>query len=932
MAFIGAPRQGRSKLAGARAGRNLSRVRAAERIFAGHMNTPTRSALQGLVALALLAAAGCHAAAGPGPGPAPAPVQYPFRNPDLPEAVRVADLIGRLSLEEKVSQMMNSAAAIPRLGIPAYDWWSEGLHGVAAAGRATVFPQAIGLAASWDTALMHRVATVIGIEARAKHNETIRRNGGASGIFQGLTFWSPNINIFRDPRWGRGMETYGEDPYLTGRMAVAFVRGMQGTDPRYLRVVATPKHYAVHSGPDPLRHQFDAVVDERDLRETYLPAFRAAVTEAGAQSVMCSYNRVDGAPACANRRLLGDILRDEWHFSGYVVSDCDAVDDIRTGHKMAADNAQAAAMAVRAGDDLNCGRAFASLVDAVRGGLVAESEVDTALGRLIRAKLRLGMFDPPSRVAYARIPYSENGSPEHRALALEATRKSVVLLQNDGTLPLRRGLGTIAVIGPNADDEESLLGNYNGLPSDPVTPLAGIRAKVGPGTDVLYARGSDLAAGTPSLVPIPASALATDTGAGATSGLTGAYYANRTMSGAPAATRTDQGVDFDWWDVAPVPALPADTFSIRWTGWLLPPVTGRYSLGVSALGAVRLYLDDSVLVQSGWPGTRSHEVDLVAGQPRRMRLEFVGRQPNAVMHLIWGAPDAHLLDDAVAAARRADAVILCLGLSPRLEGEEMPVHIPGFEGGDRTSLDLPAPQQQLLEAVAAVGKPTILVLLNGSAVAVTWAAEHVPAIVEAWYPGQAAGTAIADVLFGDYNPAGRLPITFYKSVDQLPAFTDYRMAGRTYRYFTGEPLFPFGFGLSYTRFVYRDLQVPASVRAGDSVWVSAEVENAGQGAGEEVVEVYVGTAAATVPAPVRALAGIRRIALQPGERRRVTVTLTPRQLSLIDASGNRVVEPGDYEISVGGKQPGFGGRADAATTSVVMGRFTVTGRRFSIVR
>ncbi|MGA2381858.1 MAG: glycoside hydrolase family 3 C-terminal domain-containing protein [Gemmatimonadales bacterium] len=897
------------------------------------MTTHTRSAIQGLLALAFAAAAGCHPAVGHQAGPAaPAPVAYAFQNPDLPVDARVADLIGRLTLEEKVGQMMNSAAAIPRLGIPAYDWWSEGLHGVAAAGRATVFPQAIGLAATWDTALMHRVATVISIEARAKHNETIRRNAGVSAIFQGLTFWSPNVNIFRDPRWGRGQETYGEDPYLTGRMAVSFVKGMQGDDPRYLRVVSTPKHYAVHSGPDPERHRFDAAVDERDLRETYLPAFRAAVTEANAQSVMCSYNRVDGTPACANQRLLGEILRNEWHFDGYVVSDCDAVDDIREGHKMAADNAQASAMAVRAGDDLNCGSAFRDLVDAVHRGLIPEAEVDTSLGRLIRAKIRLGMFDPPSRVAYARIPYSENGSPEHRALAVEATRKAIVLLKNDGTLPLRRGLRTIAVIGPNADDEETLLGNYNGLPANPVTPLAGIRAKVGAGTEVLYARGSDLAASTPSLVPIPASALMTDTGAGAKPGLTGAYYANRTMSGPPAATRIDAVVNFDWWDVAPVPQLPADTFSIRWTGWLVPPVTGRYSLGVSALGLVRLFLDDSVLVLSGWPGTRSADVDLVAGKPHRIRLEMLGRQPNAVMHLTWGVPNPHLLDDAVAAARRADAVILCLGLSPRLEGEEMPVHIPGFEGGDRTSLDLPAPQEQLLEAVAAVGKPTVLVLLNGSAVAVNWAAEHLPAIVEAWYPGQAAGTAIADVLFGDHNPAGRLPVTFYKSVDQLPAFTDYRMAGRTYRYFTGEPLFPFGYGLSYTRFAYRDLQVPASVRAGDSVQVSAEVENAGSVVGEEVVEVYVSNKSATIPVPIRALAGIERISLSPGERRRVTFTLTPRQLSLIDAAGQRVVEPGDYEISVGGKQPGFTGLADAATTGVVIGRLSVTGERFPIPR
>ena len=899
------------------------------------MTTP-RALARSSSLLALLAGAACHAAAPAGPpAPAAAPAGgvaaaapdsvLPFRNPDLPLGARVADLVGRLTLEEKVGQMMNSAAAVPRLGIPAYDWWSEGLHGVAANGRATVFPQAIGLAATWDTGLMHRVASVISIEARAKHNETLRRNGGNSPIFQGLTFWSPNVNIFRDPRWGRGQETYGEDPFLTGRMAVAFVKGMQGDDPRYLRVVSTPKHYAVHSGPDPERHRFDAVVDDRDLRETYLAAFRAAVTEADAQSVMCSYNRVDGTPACANPRLLTEILRHEWGFDGYVVSDCDAVDDIREGHKLAADDAQASAMALHAGDDLNCGRAFRGLVDAVHRGLVSEAEVDTALGRLIRAKIRLGMFDPPGRVPYANIPYSENGSAEHRALALEATRKSIVLLKNDGTLPLRRGLGTIAVIGPNADDEETLLGNYNGLPADPVTPLAGIRAKAGAGTQVLYARGSDLAPGTPSLVPIPASALVTDTGAGAKPGLTGTYFPNRTGAGAPVATRTDAQVRFDWWDVAPVPQIPADSFSIRWTGWLVPPVSGRYALGVSALGLVRMYLDDSVLVQSGWPGTRSAEVDLVAGRPRRIRIEFVGRQPNAMVHLIWGVPDPQLLDDAVAAARRADAVVLVLGLSPRLEGEEMPVHIPGFEGGDRTSLDLPAPQERLLEAVAAVGKPTVLVLLNGSALSVTWAAEHVPAIVDAWYPGQAAGTAVADVLFGDYNPAGRLPVTYYRSVDQLPAFTDYRMLGRTYRFFRGDVLFPFGHGLSYTRFRYRDPSVPAQVVAGQPAEISVEVENAGALAGEEVVELYVTTPDTSARAPIRSLVGFQRISLGPGERRRVAFALPPAALSAVDAAGRRVVLPGRYELSVGGKQPGMRGLADAATTEVVTARLEVVG-------
>jgi len=738
-----------------------------------------------------MAGAACHAGAPSGPPrSAAAPAVVPFRNPDLPLDARVADLVGRLTLEEKVGQLMNTAPEIPRLGVPAYDWWSEGLHGVARAGVATVFPQAIGLAATWDAGLMHQVAVVISTEARAKHHEAVRE--GRRDVYEGLTFWSPNINIFRDPRWGRGMETYGEDPFLTGRLAVAFVRGMQGDDPRYLRVVATPKHFAAHSGPEPGRHGFDAVVDQRDLEETYLPAFGAAVAEGGAQSVMCAYNRLDGTPACANSFLLRQTLRQRWGFQGYVVSDCDAVDDMRTGHKVSGDSAVVAATALKAGDDLNCGRAYRNLVDAVRRGLVTEAEVDTAVGRLFRARFRLGMFDPPERVPYAAIPYGENDSPAHRALALETARKSIVLLRNEGgLLPLRRDLRHIAVIGPNAADVDVLLGNYNGLPSEPVTPLAGIRAEVAAGTEVVYARGSEIALGTPS-------------------------------------------------------------------------------------------------------------------------------------------PDAHLLDSAVAAARRADVAVLCLGLSPRLEGEELPVRVPGFAGGDRTSLDLPAPQEALLEAVAATGTPVVLVLLNGSALSINWAAEHVPAIVEAWYPGQSAGTAVADVLFGGYNPAGRLPVTVYRSVDQLSAFTDYRMAGRTYRFFRGDALYPFGYGLSYTPFRFRDLRVPPRVRAGDSAEVSVEVENAGGVAGEEVVEIYLTALDGDARSPIRSLEGFQRVSLRPGERRRVVLSLAPGQLSTVDAGGARAVEPGRYEVSVGGRQPSASAVADAAALEVLRARFEIVGARHPV--
>jgi beta-glucosidase len=868
----------------------------------------------------LLLAALATACGSPGgwPEPADAPsAGLPFLDATLATEARVRDLIGRMTLEEKASQLQHQSAAIPRLGIPAYDWWNEGLHGVARAGRATVFPQAIGLAATWDSALIHRVATVISDEARAKHHEAARQ--GRRGIYEGLTFWSPNLNIFRDPRWGRGMETYGEDPYLAGRLAVAFVRGMQGDDPHYLKTIATPKHYAVHSGPEPDRHRFDAVVSPSDLWGTYLPHFETAIVEGGAESVMCAYNRVFGDPACASRLLLQDVLRDRWRFAGYVVSDCWAISDFHSFHGVAADEVEAAAQALRAGTDLSCGPEYRSLVAAVERGLVTEAQVDTALARLLRARFRLGMFDPPDLVPWARAAEALPSAaalvddPRHRALAREAAVKSIVLLKNDGLLPLRKDLRTIAVIGPNADDVDLLLGNYNGLPTAPVTPLQGIRDAVDPGTTVLYARGSDVAPGMPTLTVVPAAALRD---------VRGAYHAGHGFPGAPVATRADPAIDFTWWDGAPAPGLPADSFSVRWTGTLVPPASGRYALGVRAFGGARLFLEDSLLVEFSDRHvvlTQWATVDLVAGDARALRVEYFDRRADALVQLVWAPPDPRPREDAVAAARRADVVVMMLGLSPRLEGEEMPVDVPGFAGGDRVTLGLPAPQDSLLRAVVATGTPVVLVLLNGSALAIPWAAEHVAAILEAWYPGQAAGEALADVLFGDVSPGGRLPITVYRSADDLPPFDDYRMRGRTYRYFTGEPLFPFGHGLSYTTFRYRELRVPSAARRGDTISVSVEVENTGGVTADEVVQLYVSRLEASAPVPIRSLQGFRRITLRAGERRRVAFTLTPRQLALVDEDGRYVVEPGRFTISVGGKQPGFRGRADAATTGVVEG-------------
>jgi beta-glucosidase len=837
-----------------------------------------------------------------------------------------------MTLEEKISQLMSDAPAIERLGVPAYNWWNECLHGIGRAGRATVFPQAIGLAATWDTGLLFRVATAVSDEARAKHHEFVRR--GKRNIYQGLTFWTPNINLFRDPRWGRGMETYGEDPYLTARLAVAFIKGLQGDDPKYLKTVATAKHYAVHSGPESLRHTFDAVVDARDLWETYLPQFEAAVKEGGAFSVMCAYNRVDGLAACASPRLLDEILRKQWGFHGYVVSDCGAIGDIYLRHKVAGTAEEGVAKALRSGTDLNCGVEYVNLLPAARQGLIAEAEIDQALRRLLLARFKLGLFDPPSMVKYAQIPYSENDSPAHRELALEAARKSIVLLKNEGRiLPLSKSLKTIAVIGPNADDVEVLLGNYNGDPSEPVTPLEGIRRKVAPGTRVLYARGSDLADNMPSFETVPASALFTSAGADRRNGLNAEYFNSSNFDGRPHRpreltypssgrffgqvptdpkplfTRVDAQVDFHWWDGAPRPDMNDDDFGVRWTGYLSAPAGGTYQLGAMGMNAFELYFDGKPLVQFNSIHGRTYSyapVKLQAGKLYPIRLDYHEFLNDANIQLAWSRPGLNGGQQVADAVKAAEAVILVLGLSPRLEGEEMRVPVEGFRGGDRVQLGLPRVQEQLMQTVAALGKPVVLVLLNGSAVSINWARDHVPAIVEAWYPGQAAGTALADVLFGDYNPAGRLPVTFYKSAAELWPFTDYGMKGKTYRFFGGQPLFPFGYGLSYTTFAYRNLTLPKQAGAGDEVKVAVEVENIGTLAGEEVVQVYVKAVRPSQPAPIRSLEGFQRVALRPKERRTVQFTLLPRQFSHATADGRRRVEPGAFEISVGGRQPGAG--------------------------
>lgn len=852
----------------------------------------------------------------------------PFRNPALSTEERVSDLVSRMTLKEKVDQLVYTAPAIPRLGIPSYNWWNEALHGVARAGYATVFPQSITIANSWDEGLMYNVANAISDEARAKYHEFQRR--GKTGIYQGLTFWSPNININRDPRWGRGHETYGEDPFLTGRMGLQFVKGLQGDDPKYLKVVATAKHYAVHSGPEPLRHQFNANVSEVDLHETYLPAFRTLVLEAGVYSIMGAYNMFRDHPCCANP-VLYSILRNDWGFKGYIVSDCWAISDFYKYTHYAKDAAEAAAQAVLAGTDLECGYDYNNLMTAIERGLLTEADINVAVSRIFTARFKLGMFDPDDMVPYAQIPFFVNGSDYNNSLSRDAARESIVLLKNSNdVLPLKKEINTIAVIGPNADNFESLVGNYNGIPKDPVTVLKGISNKVSPETKVIYAEGSDLAEGIHNLTVIPSRYLQTPDGK---QGAMGEYYNNREMKGKPVFTRVDDQINFYWEHLSPRQDMPDDNFGIKWTTYLLPPESGDYYLGSWGSSGYEILFDGKKVISERnehHAFHKEHAVTLEAGKKYKIEVLYKNYSGDADMKLLWARPRPKMLDQAVAAAKNADATILVLGLSQRLEGEEMSIKIDGFLGGDRTNLNLPAVQEQLFEAVMATGKPVIVVLMSGGALSVNQVQNKASAIILAGYPGQQGGNAVADVLFGDYNPAGRLPVTYYKSVDQLPAFENYDMAGRTYRYFNQEPLYPFGYGLSYTTFSYSNLSIPVSVVAGDKVSVKVTVTNTGKMEGDEVVQLYLTDEKASTPRPIRQLEGFQRINLKPGESKEVVFNLDPRQFSNINNKDKRVIEPGYFTLSVGGKQPGFKGYLDPQFTQVLTGRIKITGKKVTL--
>jgi len=691
---------------------------------------------------------------------------------------RATDLVSRMTVEEKVTQMVYNSPASPRLGVPAYNWWSEALHGVARAGVATVFPQAIGLAATFDENLIYNVAEIISVEARAKFHEFQRK--GDHGIYKGLTFWSPNINIFRDPRWGRGHETYGEDPYLTGRLGVSFIKGLQGEDAKYLRTAACAKHFAVHSGPENERHSFDAVVSLKDLRETYLPAFKECVKEANVEAVMGAYNRVNGEPCCGSKMLLKETLRQEWGFTGHVVSDCWAIKDFHENHRVTSSAPESVALALNNGCDLNCGNMYLNLLIAYKEGLVTEEAIDIAVTRLMLTRMKLGLFDAAEKVSYTNINFNQNDCQQHREFALEVSKKTLVLLKNENNLlPLdRNAISSIAVIGPNANSREALTGNYFGTASNYVTVLEGIREAVGNNMVVSYAQGCHLYRG---------------------------------------------------------------------------------------------------------------------------KVENLGEERDRFA-------------EAVSTAERADVVVMCMGLDASIEGEEGDVSNE-YASGDKLGLNLPGLQQELLEVIYETGKPIILVLLAGSALAVTWADEKIPAIIQAWYPGAEGGKALASVIFGECSPTGKLPITFYRTTEELPSFTDYSMKNRTYRYMTKEALYPFGYGLSYTTFAYRQLRLDsAEISVGENAQCSVLVKNTGNFASDETVQLYIKDVKASVEVPIWELKGIQKVQLLPGTEKEVSFTLTPRQLALINDEGNCVLEPGAFEIYVGGCQP------DARSLRLLTGR------------
>jgi beta-glucosidase len=826
---------------------------------------------------------------------------------------RAADLLSRLTLEEKVSLMTNKSAAVERLGIPPYEWWNEALHGVARAGKATVFPQSIGLAATFDDKAVYETFNIVSDEARAKHHDAKSRNEFKR--YQGLTFWTPNINIFRDPRWGRGMETYGEDPYLTSTMGISVVRGLQG-DPtaKYNKAHACAKHYAVHSGPEWNRHSFDAKnISRRDLLETYLPAFKALVKEANVKEVMCAYNRFEGAPCCGSNTLLVDILRNEWGYDNVVVSDCGAIDDFyREGRHNTHETAEkAAAGAVIAGTDLECGSTYKALINACKEGLISEKQIDVSVLRLLRARFQLGLFDKDEDVSWSSIPYSVVESDKHKAKALEMARKSIVLLSNkNNTLPLSKNLKKIAVMGPNANDSVMLWANYAGTPSSTVTILRGIQAKLPEGA-VIYDKGCDLVNDKVFFSHFQESAYK------GKQGFNASFWNTKDFAGDVAATmHVTQPFKFNTGgNTVFAPGVNLNNFSAKFESVFTASQTGDVLFRISGSDGYRLTIDGQKAVERWGSGNRNREYVLKAqkGKKYPVLIEyFKADKGDAFLNFDFGYTRDLNYESVAEKVKDVDAIIFVGGISPSLEGEEMRVDHPGFKGGDRTNIDLPQVQVNLLQALKQLGKPVVFVLCAGSSMALSREAELTDAMLDAWYGGQQAGTAVADVLFGDYNPAGRLPLTFYASSDQLIDFEDYDMSkGRTYRYFKGEPLYPFGHGLSYTTFDYGAASLSKNkIRKSETVSLNFNLKNTGSVSGDEVVQVYIRNPQ-DAEGPVKSLRAFKRINIAAGATEAISITLTPNSFEFFDPQTNSLlVKPGQYEILYGGSS------ADKALKSV----------------
>ncbi|WP_347052207.1 glycoside hydrolase family 3 C-terminal domain-containing protein [Flavobacterium olei] len=831
--------------------------------------------------------------------------KFTFRNTNLTFEERVDDLVGQLTLEEKVAQMLNAAPAIPRLEIPAYDWWNETLHGVARTPfKTTVYPQAIAMAATFDKNSLFKMADYSALEGRAIYNKAVELNR-TNERYLGLTYWTPNINIFRDPRWGRGQETYGEDPYLTGVLGDFFVRGLQGDDPKYLKAAACAKHYAVHSGPESLRHTFNVDVTPYELWDTYLPAFRKLITESKVAGVMCAYNAFRTQPCCASDILMTDILRNQWKFDGYVTSDCWAIDDFFKSHKTHPDAESASADAVLHGTDIDCGTdAYKALVKAVKDGKISEKQIDVSVKRLFMIRFRLGMFDPVSMVKYAQTPASVLESKQHQDHALKMARQSIVLLRNEqNILPLKKNLKKVVVLGPNADNKISILGNYNGTPSKLTTVLQGIKEKLGANTDVVYEKAINFTNDTLLVYQNLKKQFSYE----GKQGFKAEYFNNTNLSGKPETIRTESEINNFWQEGAlVVNNIKANHFSARYTTNFTANSDGSITFEISADDGYRFLIDGKEVVnawsKNRW-GEKTFKLITKKNQVYKLVLEYWQGEGKANVALNTGNFEKTDFKKLIERHKNADAFVFVGGISPQLEGEEMPVNFPGFSGGDRTSILLPQVQTDLLKSLKSSGKPVVFVMMTGSAIAIPWEAENIPGILNAWYGGQSAGTAVADVLFGDYNPAGRLPVTFYKSDADLPSFADYSMNNKTYRYFSGTPLYGFGYGLSYTTFKYDELKVSSPIKKVAETEVSVRITNTGKIEGEEVAQLYVINTDLNIKAPLKSLKGFERISLKAGESKTVIFKLSPEDLSYVTSDGDLKVYGGKLKIAIGGSQP-----------------------------